>query len=77
MIIATTKYETCINHLAAFLDKSYPGITFKIIGGPEYTLLIEASEEEMAMWIDANDGLFPHMITFCEGYVIGWESSDG
>lgn len=73
MIIATSKDDKCIKSLVYLLEKTYPGISFEITIG--HSSRIEVSSEEVKVFEEMNRGIFKHMHTFCEGYIIGWESA--
>jgi hypothetical protein len=75
MIIANSKEESCIKRLTTILEKSYPGISFNIIDGEKYYLLIEVPNAEVDVWGKENIGLFATITTFSEGFVIGWEAA--
>lgn len=73
MMIANSQDDKCIRNLMTFLERSYPGVSFKMTIGR--TSRIEVPDDEIDLWNDVNKGIFNRIETFCEGYTIGWEAA--
>lgn len=75
MIIADSKDDRCMRRLSFVLEQTYPAIRFFLEIG--HTSRIEVSDEEIKKFEDINPGIFKLMVSFCEGFTIGWEDANG